>query len=70
MSPPPDLDSADPPDYPNWEKHRERFKQSVKDPQGIWVKAYEKMADVDELKDASEEEIVAATMRTIVKALP
>lgn len=64
------LDDADPPDYPNFNRDRERLKQAVDEPYILWETAYRKMASAVELENASEAEIVAATMRAIIKLLP
>jgi hypothetical protein len=70
MSPRVDLDSIDPPDYPNFDRDRERLKRSVPEPYILWDMAFKKMATATELENASDEEIAAATMRALIRALP
>lgn len=65
-----DLDSINPPEYPDFNRDRERLKQSVSEPDVLWANACQAMARTSEFADASPEEIAAATMRAIINALP
>jgi hypothetical protein len=65
-----DLDSINPPEYPDFDRDRERLRQAVSEPDALWAHAYQAMARTSEFANASREEIAAATMRAIINALP
>ena len=69
MSQPIDLDSINPPEYPDFDTDRERLKRSVPEPDMLWAQAYYAMARTPEMAHASREQIAAATMHAITIAL-